>query len=71
MMVGYCLKQILHLQREFERYTDFYWDLIATLTYDKIKDRCIDNVAIRHSFVVRKLQKVTQFVSNYFLLYKV
>ena len=32
MMVGYCLKQILHLQGEFERYTDFYWYLIAIYT---------------------------------------
>ena len=27
MMVGYFLKQILHLQGEFEQYTDFYWHL--------------------------------------------
>ena len=36
-----------------------------------MKDWCIDDVAIRHSFVSRKLQKGTQFEYNYRLLFKV
>ena len=49
MMVGYCLKQILHLEGEFN--DDFYWHLT------EMKDRCIYDVAIHHSFVSRSYRK--------------
>ena len=55
MMVGYFLKQILHLQDEFERYTDFYWHLIAIYTWSN--EGCIYDVAIHHSFVSRSYRK--------------
>ena len=47
MMVGSCLKQILHLEGEFN----------DTRHLTEMKDRCIYDVAIHHSFVSRSYRK--------------
>ena len=55
-MDGCSLKQILHLQGEVKWYltsTDIY----LLFTRDQMKDRCIDDVAIHHSFVSRNYRK--------------